>query len=47
MFSRTHLARLEIEGKFPKRVFLGAKRIGWVLAEIDEWLASRILERGL
>jgi prophage regulatory protein len=44
-FTRTHLARLENEGKFPKRVYLGAKRIGWVMAEIDEWLAARIASR--
>jgi prophage regulatory protein len=44
-FSRTHLANLENEGKFPKRVQLGAHRIGWVMAEIDEWLAARIASR--
>lgn len=44
-FSRTHLSRLENEGKFPKRVSLGANRVGWVLAEIDEWLAAKIASR--
>jgi prophage regulatory protein len=44
-FSRTHLARLENEHKFPIRVQLGAKRIAWVLTEVDEWLAAKIAKR--
>jgi prophage regulatory protein len=44
-FSRTHLARLETEGKFPKRVQLGAHRVGWVETEIDEWLAEKLAAR--
>ncbi|HKB91871.1 MAG TPA: AlpA family phage regulatory protein [Opitutaceae bacterium] len=46
-FGRTHLGRLEIEGKFPKRVQLGEKRIGWVMTEIDEWLAQKLANRKL
>jgi prophage regulatory protein len=44
-FSRRHLKRLEDERKFPKRVVLGENRIGWVVAEVDEWLATRLAER--
>jgi predicted DNA-binding transcriptional regulator AlpA len=46
-FSRTHLARLEIEKQFPRRVALGEKRIGWVMTEIDEWLAQKLANRKL
>jgi predicted DNA-binding transcriptional regulator AlpA len=46
-FSRRHLARLEAERKFPTRVALGEKRIGWVMTEIDEWLAQKLANRKL
>jgi prophage regulatory protein len=41
-----HLARLERNGKFPKRVRLGANSVGWVEEEVDAWLAERAAERG-
>lgn len=44
-FSRTHITRQESEGKFPKRVSIGAHRVAWVESEIDEWLAARIGSR--
>jgi prophage regulatory protein len=44
-FSRRHLKRLEDERKFPLRVVLGENKIGWVVTEVDEWLASRLAER--
>ncbi len=44
-FSRRHLKRLEDEKKFPLRVVLGENKIGWVVTEVDEWLASRLAER--
>jgi predicted DNA-binding transcriptional regulator AlpA len=37
--------RLEREGKFPKRVPLGANRHGWVDTEIDDWLVARAASR--
>jgi prophage regulatory protein len=45
-FGRTHLGRLEIEKKFPKRVMLGANRIAWVESEIVAWAAEKIAARG-
>jgi prophage regulatory protein len=39
-YSRTHLGRLEDAGRFPKRRQLGFGRIGWVEAEIDDWIAN-------
>ena len=42
LYSPQHIARLEAAGKFPKRVQLGANRVGWVKEEIEEWLQHRI-----
>ena len=42
-----HLAKLERDGKFPKRVRLGANSVGWVEEEIDAWLAERAAERAV
>ena len=44
-YSRQHIARLEIENRFPSRVRLGSHRIGWVEKEVEQWLQARILER--
>ena len=44
-FSLPHIWRLEKVQKFPRRIKLGENRIGWVEAEIDEWLAAKIAER--
>ncbi len=49
---RTGLSRSTIylriaQGNFPKAVSLGARAVGWVESEIDEWLNSRVeLSRG-
>jgi prophage regulatory protein len=29
-------------GTFPKAVKLGARSVGWLSSEVDEWLAGRI-----
>jgi prophage regulatory protein len=44
-YCSTHLARLEVQGKFPKRVRIGENRIAWVAAEIEAWIDARIAER--
>lgn len=36
---------LEACGRFPRRVPLGARAIGWVEDEVDEWVAQRIAAR--
>ena len=41
-YSRAHLYRLEDQGEFPKRKRIGANRIAWVRAEIEQWLAERM-----
>jgi len=44
---RTGLSRSTIylrvaQGTFPKSISLGPRAVGWVDAEIDEWLKSQI-----
>jgi prophage regulatory protein len=45
--TRTGLSRSTIylrvkEGRFPKPISLGARAVGWVDAEVEEWLAGQI-----
>jgi prophage regulatory protein len=44
-YSKPHLWRLEKAGKFPKRVAIGAGRYGYVEAEIDAYIDTKIAER--
>jgi prophage regulatory protein len=30
------------QGKFPKQIDLGARSVGWVDTEIEEWLLAKI-----
>ena len=39
-YSRRHIDRLEVAGKFPKRVAIGDRRVGWVESEIDEYFGE-------
>lgn len=46
---RTGLSRSSIylwisKGKFPTPVSLGARAVGWVESEVDDWVAHRIME---
>ncbi len=49
---RTGLSRSTIylriaQGTFPKTVSLGARAVGWLESEIEEWLNSRVeMSRG-
>jgi prophage regulatory protein len=45
--TRTGLSRSTIylrvkEGSFPKPVSLGARAVGWIESEIDDWLEQQI-----
>ena len=40
--SRSEIYRREGLGEFPKRVSLGARSVGWLSDEIQEWIESRI-----
>ena len=39
--SRSQLYRLEQQGKFPRRVRLGANRVGWLASEVMAWIAEK------
>jgi hypothetical protein len=39
------IAQLEARGKFPRRVALTARRVGWVESEIERWLQARAADR--
>jgi prophage regulatory protein len=45
LYSPAHIARLEAAGSFPKRIRLGQGRVGWLEAEIEDWIAARVAER--
>jgi prophage regulatory protein len=45
LYSPQHVARLEKAGQFPKRVQLGACRVGWVEDEVLDWLRAKIDRR--
>jgi prophage regulatory protein len=44
-FSNPWLLKLEAEGTFPKRISLGARRVHWVLSEVQDYIARRIAQR--
>jgi len=39
---RSMIHQLEAERRFPGRVRLGLRAVGWVESEIQHWLADRI-----
>lgn len=44
-YSQNHIRRLENAGQFPKRIRIGANRVGWVRGEVEQWLNDRMGER--
>lgn len=42
---KTTIYRLISERRFPKPIPLGARSVGFVLTEVDAWIAARIAER--
>ncbi|MFV0410739.1 MAG: helix-turn-helix transcriptional regulator [Paracoccus sp. (in: a-proteobacteria)] len=45
LYSPQHIARLEKAGTFPKRIQLGPNRVGWLEAEVLDWLHERLTAR--
>ena len=43
--SRSTIYLLIKKGTFPKPIKLGERSVGWVEAEVDAWLESRIQQR--
>jgi prophage regulatory protein len=44
-YTPQHILRLEKQGKFPRRIQVGANRVGWLLSEVHAWIAARVAER--
>ena len=40
-YSPQHILRLEKKGKFPKRIKVGERRVGWWLHEVMAWLDQK------
>ncbi|MEM7545376.1 MAG: AlpA family phage regulatory protein [Pseudomonadota bacterium] len=45
LYSPQHIARLEKAGTFPRRVQIGPNRVGWIEAEVLDWIRERIDRR--
>ncbi|GEO42135.1 hypothetical protein SAE02_62830 [Skermanella aerolata] len=44
-YSAVHIWRLERDGKFPRRIHLGPRRIAWRKTEITEWIENKSKSR--
>ena len=44
-YTPQHILRLEKQGKFPKRLQVGDNRVGWLLSEVQAWIAERAARR--
>ena len=44
-YTPQHILRLEKQGKFPRRVQVGANRVAWLSSEVEAWVAARVAER--
>lgn len=42
---RSSIYQLEAEQRFPRRIKVGARSVGWIDQEIQEWLATRARAR--
>lgn len=43
--SRSSIYALMNEGKFPQKVSIGSRAIGWVENEIQDWIEERVSTR--
>jgi prophage regulatory protein len=41
-YSRMHIRRLELKGRFPKRVRLGECRVAWLAHDVEQWIQARL-----
>jgi prophage regulatory protein len=41
-FGRSMIYQMEAEGRFPRRVNIGARAVGWVEREVQQWIQQRI-----
>ena len=45
-YTPQHILRLEKQGKFPKRIKVGERRVGWWLHEVMAWLEQKSVKTG-
>ena len=45
-YSSQHVLRLEKLGRFPRRIQLGPRRVGWRLFDVLMWIDARAAESG-
>jgi prophage regulatory protein len=38
---RSMIYRLESEGRFPRRIKLGVRAVGWIESEVEAWIRER------
>lgn len=43
---RSMIYRLESEGRFPRRIKLGVRAVGWIESEIEAWIRKRAAQSG-
>ena len=43
--AKSTIYNLISQGKFPKQIDLGARSVGWVDTEIEEWLEEKVAHR--
>ena len=41
------ILRLEKQGKFPRRIWLSARRVGWRLSDVETWIEERANDEGV
>jgi prophage regulatory protein len=39
---RSMIYQMQAEGRFPQRIKLGQRAVGWLESEVRDWLAARI-----
>jgi prophage regulatory protein len=43
--SKAQIDRLEAKGKFPRRIRIGERAVGWLELDVDLWLKAKAAER--
>ena len=45
--SRSTIYLRMVQGKFPKKINLGSRAVGWISSDVNEWIEERIRESRL
>ena len=40
-YTPQYILKLEKKGKFPRRIQIGPRRVGWRLSDVEAWIAER------